>query len=80
MAGIRLATPMKEIPEEKIHAYYNLCRNLNAYHREQSLRKCTGIRRRRGCTGNKAYYGIKDLPRGLFCGGDPGRGWPMRGL
>ena len=31
MAGIRLATPMKEIPEEKIHAYYNLCRNLKLH-------------------------------------------------
>ena len=31
MTGIRLATPMKEIPEEKIHAYYNLCRNLKLH-------------------------------------------------
>ena len=26
-----MATPMKEIPEEKIDAYYNLCRNLKLH-------------------------------------------------
>ncbi len=31
MAGIRLATPMQEIPEEKIRNYYSLCRNLRLH-------------------------------------------------
>lgn len=31
MAGIRLATPMKEIPEEKIRNYYGLCRALKLH-------------------------------------------------
>ena len=26
-----ISMPMKEIPEEKIHAYYNLCRNLKLH-------------------------------------------------
>ena len=77
MAGIRLATPMKEIPEEKIHAYYNLCRNLklhitesNPY--ENAQVSAGGV----GCTGSKAYYGIKDLPRGRIL---RGRSWTWMG-
>ena len=31
MTGIRLATPMKEIPEEKIRNYYRLCRALKLH-------------------------------------------------
>ena len=31
MAGIRLATPMQEIPEEKIRNYYRLCRALKLH-------------------------------------------------
>ena len=31
MAGIRLMTPMQEIPEEKIRNYYCLCRNLRLH-------------------------------------------------
>lgn len=31
IAGIRLATPMQEIPEEKIRNFYGLCRNLRLH-------------------------------------------------
>lgn len=30
-AGIRLAAPVKELPEEKIHMFYELCRNLRLH-------------------------------------------------
>ena len=31
LAGIRLATPMREIPEEKIHNFYGICRSLQLH-------------------------------------------------
>ena len=64
LAGIRLATPMREIPEEKIHNFYGLCRNFRLHITESNPYENAQV-----SAGGVAVTEIKETMESKYCAG-----------
>lgn len=64
LAGIRLATPMREIPEEKIRNFYGLCRNFRLHITESNPYENAQV-----SAGGVAVTEIKETMESKYCAG-----------
>ena len=64
LAGIRLATPMREIPEEKIHNFYGLCRNFRLHITESNPYENAQV-----SAGGVAVTEVKETMESKYCAG-----------
>ena len=64
LAGIRLATPMREIPEEKIHNFYLLCRNFRLHITESNPYENAQV-----SAGGVAVTEVKETMESKYCAG-----------
>ena len=64
LAGIRLATPMREIPEEKIRNFYGLCRNFRLHITESNPYENAQV-----SAGGVAVTEIKETMESKYCTG-----------
>ena len=64
LAGIRLATPMREILEEKIHNFYGLCRNFRLHITESNPYENAQV-----SAGGVAVTEVKETMESKYCAG-----------
>ena len=64
LAGIRLATPMREIPEEKLRNFYGLCRNFRLHITESNPYENAQV-----SAGGVAVTEVKETMESKYCAG-----------